>query len=653
MTIITVNSVATFMAALASVQGGDTISLAPGTYSGLSLQNFNFSAPVTITSSDPNAQATLTTFKLSNSSGLVFSQLDFDASASPDPYYAFRISSVQNVAFDSLSVHGAIGADPNTAITAFLLRDSSNISVTNSKFSYLLSGINEINNNGVNIVGNNFSKLAGDGIDNSGSNNVTITNNFLTSTVASTNGIHQDFIQFYTYGTTASAHDITISGNTYVRGDGVAIQGIFMNDEVGTLPYLNVTISNNSISGGLYHGITMYNALNPLVSGNTVQGYTGQESWIGLFDVNGAQLSNNMATKYAFSNASNLSETNDKVLSYIDAPTAVYYYPNTTTVTQVTASPAAPGSLALDATTNSGSTADTVTNISQVRIGGTADAGSTVTLFDGTQAIGSTTADSTGHFSVLANRGLSDGIHGLYATASNSVGVSALSAQLAVTIDTQAASSTIKHGQLVSGASAILQGTATESMPSVAYSVSVLQDGISIGSASPVNGSWSYAVNNLTSAVHKYTTQTVDAAGNVGNNSQTLILGTSGRDNIKAGNTSNIIVGGAGADTLAGGSMDDTFVFNSTSDAPYLMRKNAAVETITNFTDGLDHIDLTKLGHFASFDQTSTVSSHSLNVYYSGGNTFITGDTTGDSTPDFLIKLSGLHAISTSDLILV
>lgn len=659
MAIITVNSVATLMAALASVQGGDTINLASGTYTGLSLQNLNFAAPVTITSADPNAQASLTNFTISNSSGLVFSRLDFDATGSTDPYYAFRASNVNNMTFDSLRVHGAIGGDPNAAVTGFLIRDSSNVSVTNSNFSYLLSGINQMNNNGVNIAGNNFSMLAGDGIDNSGSSNVTIANNFLTATQASTKGIHQDFIQFFTYGTTASAHDITISGNTYVRGDGVAIQGIFMNDEVGTLPYLNVTISNNSISGALYHGITLYNSLNPIFSGNNVQGYTGQESWLGLFGVDGAKLSNNLATKYAFSNATNLSELNDAVISYIAPPSTTSgsstatYYPTTST-TQVAASPAAPTALALDASTNSGSTSDTLTNIAQVRIGGNAAAGSTVTLYDGTQSIGSATADSNGHFSILADRALGDGVHGLSATAGNSYGVSANSAELAVTVDTLAASSKINHGQLVSGTSAVVQGTANEAMASVAYAVSVLQDGVAIGTAAPVNGNWSFTINNVTSSVHKYNTQTIDAAGNVGSDSQTLILGTNGRDNIKGNsNTSNVIVGGAGADTLTGGSMEDTFVFNSASDAPYSMRKNAAVETITNFVSGQDHIDLTKLGHFASFAETATVSAHSLNTYYSGGNTYITGDTTGDSIPDFLIKLSGLHALTSTDLILV
>ena len=86
MTTFAVNSVASLMTALASAQGGDQISLASGTYSGLSLQNFNFTSAVTITSADPTKPAVFTNFTLANSSGMVFSQLDFNAAGSTDPY---------------------------------------------------------------------------------------------------------------------------------------------------------------------------------------------------------------------------------------------------------------------------------------------------------------------------------------------------------------------------------------------------------------------------------------------------------------------------------------------------------------------------------------------------------------------------------------
>jgi hypothetical protein len=69
-------------------------------------------------------------------------------------------------------------------------------------------------------------------------------------------------------------------------------------------------------------------------------------------------------------------------------------------------------------------------------ISGTADAGDTVTVYDGTTVLGTTVAQSSGAFYFQPTTALSEGTHPITATASDSIGdVSAVSAEQDLVID--------------------------------------------------------------------------------------------------------------------------------------------------------------------------------------------------------------------------
>jgi hypothetical protein len=101
-----------------------------------------------------------------------------------------------------------------------------------------------------------------------------------------------------------------------------------------------------------------------------------------------------------------------------------------------TTTPAAPTGLTLDPSTDSGTVGDGVTNFSQVKIDGTAEPGSTVTLYDtnGTSVLGTGTANATtGAFSITTST-LSSGNHTITAKATDAAGnVSSASAGYALT----------------------------------------------------------------------------------------------------------------------------------------------------------------------------------------------------------------------------
>jgi len=342
MTVYNVSTTAALRTALGQAQAGDSILLASGTYSGLSVSGINPSGNVTITSQNPAAPAVLTPFTVSNSSNLTFSHLEMNASGVTGGAYAFQVSSSSKVTFDSNFVHGPLGVDPNQAATGLLLKNSSNVSVTNSTFQYLQSGMMDTGNNGVLLSGNSFSHMAGDGIDNAGVSNVQVLNNSFTDTVALTNGLHPDAIQFWTAGTTTAMQNITISGNTFVRGSGIGSQGVFIEDD-NNLPYQNVSVTNNTIIGGQYNGISVYGAADNFnVSDNQIVSYSDYQSFLLVKNLTGGTINNNRANLYELSNNTNVTQSGDVVNAMVTpggAPTIA----NTATAASYQAGGAAAG----------------------------------------------------------------------------------------------------------------------------------------------------------------------------------------------------------------------------------------------------------------------------------------------------------------------
>ena len=321
----------------------------------------------------------------------------------------------------------------------------------------------------------------------------------------------------------------------------------------------------------------------------------------------------------------------------------------------VTQPPAAPTGLALDAASDSGVKGDGITNVAKVTITGVAEHGASVSVYDGATLVGTGVADATtGAFSLTASSALADGTHTLTAQAATQGGQSVSSASLQLTVDTRAGVSAIEgFTDTATGKTATVTLTGTASDPNSAVSsVGIFQDGVSIGSVQPVDGAWSFTRTKVSDAVHTFTTQTTDAAGNVGAGDSTLLLGSSRGDKIVGGATDDFIHGGSGADTLTGGAGADVFVYDALADAAIAKGKGASLETITDFQNGADRIDLSDLGRMTFRGESATLAAHEVSWYVSGGNTYVIGDVSGDGRSDFIIQLTGTHAMTGSDFLL-
>ena len=288
---VTVNSTTALTTALASAHGGDTILLSAGVYDRIGLQGVNIVGGVTIASADPTQPVVIAGVELNNCSGLTFR--DVEIHVNERTQNVLNVVSSNDIHFDRVEMDDAFGSTRG----GVLFRESSNVSISNSELHDIGTAIVNYRSANVTLTGNNLHDLKGDGIQTADSSVITISGNNFTNFFPS-DGDHPDAIQFFTAGTTVAAHDISITNNTYVRGAGAPVQGIFMGDEVN-LPYQNVVISGNAIVGGMYNGIATY-AVNVTISNNIVQAWADMASSIVLQTSTGASLTNNQATSYIF-----------------------------------------------------------------------------------------------------------------------------------------------------------------------------------------------------------------------------------------------------------------------------------------------------------------------------------------------------------------
>jgi hypothetical protein len=169
-----------------------------------------------------------------------------------------------------------------------------------------------------------------------------------------------------------------------------------------------------------------------------------------------------------------------------------------------------------------------LSNLSQITLAGDAPADSTVTVFDGTTALGSATALGNGTWSVTTGA-LADGVHNFTAIDSSAGGVSTASSDMAVTIETAAPAPTIVsfspdievQGDGTTGANVvILNGTAAPDSSVQIYDGTWFQ-GTAYANAS---GSWSFTTPKMYAGVQSFTATATDTFGNVSSTTSAFLV---------------------------------------------------------------------------------------------------------------------------------
>ena len=189
--------------------------------------------------------------------------------------------------------------------------------------------------------------------------------------------------------------------------------------------------------------------------------------------------------------------------------------------------PPAPGLPALTPGSDSGvSDTDDITNVSTPVFTGTAVAGSTVDLFDGTVLIGMGLASGSGTWDIESSP-LAQGVHAISAEDVTAAGTSAASGTLTVTIDTTPPPAPGTPAFSAPGAGDTTTWNAlTFTGSAEAGAIVTLFDGgtaIGTGTAS-AGGGWTITPGTLAVGAHAISADATDIAGNVGPHSGVLGL---------------------------------------------------------------------------------------------------------------------------------
>jgi hypothetical protein len=176
---------------------------------------------------------------------------------------------------------------------------------------------------------------------------------------------------------------------------------------------------------------------------------------------------------------------------------------------------------------DTGTVGDWLTAIKQPTLGGTAEAGAKIEVFDGAQLIDSTVADVHGAWAFAFKAGLGDGVHNLSIRQTDVAGNVSEPALQALTIDTTAQGAltglTLDAGSdtgylnndgITKATKPLLTGAGAQANATIE-----LYDGDKLvgSTTSHQDGSWSVAPTaDLLDGVHAFCVRQVDAAGNAG-----------------------------------------------------------------------------------------------------------------------------------------
>ena len=650
---ILVNNSQGLSAAIRSVQAGDTIKLAPGTYSDVVIYNIKIPGNVTITSADPSHQAVLSGLTVNGANGFTFKGLEFYVD--PAKYDgAYQVFGSSNINFDHINMHGSLDGNPKNDHTGLTFQSVKNVSVTNSEFQQVSFGVIHQNSDGVTVSNNYFHDIRSDGVRGGGSSHVTITDNHFRDFYPN-EADHPDAIQFWTTNAVSSATDIVVTGNVVMRGAGAPTQGIFFRDEQEIYPYKNVTVADNIVIGASYNAITVNHAENLTITNNTVVGLVDQKSWISVGTSTGVTVTGNQATDYAYANSTNtgLSEGGNIKLAYasdggkaaLDAYLAAHST-DTALVSTVTSNFATAANLSVKAI-------DTVIAQVVTRTGGdgadvlAADAAKS-SLLQGGGGADSLIGGGLGNNTLIGGAG--NDTYYVRSSRDTVVEQNEGGADLVVASVDQTLGANVENLRMVDNA---LVGTGN-SLANRIQGQGGNETITGLGGNDTLQGE---AGNDLVSGGDGDDYVYLGAGDDTGSGGEGVdyMTGGAGNDSLAGGGGKDTIQGELGADTMSGGLSGDVFAFNNGD------LGTTVTDHIVDFSSaqgdklamgGID-ANTTRTGDQA-FTFIGTAGFHKvageLRFEVVGGSTCLMGDTNGDGVADLKLWLDGVKSISSGDI---
>ncbi len=269
---VTVRNATELKNALAAARGGETILLAPGVYSDVVIQNRAFTAPVQLTSLDPNNPAKIASMNVINSSKVTFTGLHMGyelPAGTPDWAKMISVSKSSYITFDGISFYGSLDGNPGNDADGLSILNSDQIKLLNSSFTELKHAAMFGSTTNIEVVNNKFFGTRFGGVHFADVQHVKVASNHFTD-FSINPGDHPDAIQFWETGTTKPSRDILIVDNVILQGKGSSAQGIVFGNNVTSFDYEDVRILNNLVYSSAYNGILIDGAQRVQIEGNTI-----------------------------------------------------------------------------------------------------------------------------------------------------------------------------------------------------------------------------------------------------------------------------------------------------------------------------------------------------------------------------------------------
>lgn len=288
-------------AALANSTGDTVIALAAGDYGSMFINGKGAGGSLTLTSADGAHPASFKSLDIDRSSNIHLDGLAFTPSAGRGLF----VHNSSNVSIQNDSFVGGPSGVSNAE--GLYIENSHGVLVQGSSFSNLHRGSSITYSDHVKVLDNTFKDVGSDGMDYAQVTDVEIARNFGTR-FHPTDNDHPDFIQFWTYGTTASSQDIRIHDNVFLQGEGRWIEGIFMGNETSNIHYKNVTIENNLIYTSHWNALVVVGGENVAVHHNTILGLPDvgiayDQARIRIDASSSVDVSGNVANQFRANNA--------------------------------------------------------------------------------------------------------------------------------------------------------------------------------------------------------------------------------------------------------------------------------------------------------------------------------------------------------------
>jgi hypothetical protein len=420
--------------------------------------------------------------------------------------------------------------------------------------------------------------------------------------------------------------DITIRHNTVIN-EHTQTSAVMIDNYFG--PVSNVVVDNNLLYGGGYNIYSSSQFEGGSVTGVSVTnnhmggGYWGPTAFTGNSPVYTGNVDDSAAVVATLNTSANSGTDTGGT-----APTA----------------PTAP--VIASFSTDSGTAGDKITNDNAIELKGSAAAGSTVKVYDGTTQIGSTSADSSGHWDYIT-KVLTDAKHTLTATATNSSGqTSAASSALAITVDTKAPSAPTIASHTVNSANQVVMSGSAEASSVVKVFDGTTQVGTATANSS---GVWGYTTSALAAGSHSLTAKATDAAGNTGAASTvvTASTGTSTSPTTPTSPTTGKQIESDGATSLV--ESNGKYYLNGSSGSGPTLKDHGV-----DFVDGSDHTwapigaEKTATGYQVAWKEASTGQYTAWNTDNNGNYLSHVSALTSSTSGSVSGTDSGLKSLETS-----